>query len=119
MSFGGNPKATVNIAQHGFDIQLSEDKGRQGFLILRTELGGRGISRQEWRLFVPNIDAIVFVVDSTHDWTKDAAKKTSHVNVFGFNYLLPIHARDELKRLLKEELLRGLPLLLVAENQEW
>jgi GTPase SAR1 family protein len=60
--------------------------------------GGRGFYRQAWRSFAPDLDVIVFVVDS----------RPSKMQAVQF----------ELKHLFQEDKLRGLPLLVLCNKQD-
>ena len=86
----------IQTAERGFTVKSADDTS--GFLISSQESGGRW-SRHVWRDHIDNLDAIVFVIDSKL--------------AFGADY-----ARHELKRLLGEELLRGLPLLVLCNMQD-
>jgi small GTP-binding protein len=70
------------------------------------DVGGQGKIRPLWRHYFQNTNGIIFVVDSTDlERMNDKYEKEDN-------------AKDELHRMLSDELLRNIPLLVYANKQD-
>jgi ADP-ribosylation factor 1/2 len=84
----------------GFNVEeLQFSSGATAATIVSWDVGGRDRGRPLWRHYYQNIDSLVFVVDSTD---RDRLGQ----------------AKDELGRLLREDELKGVPLLLFCNKQD-
>jgi small GTP-binding protein len=70
------------------------------------DVGGQGKIRPLWRHYFQNTNGIIFVVDSA-DMERMSDKFENEDN-----------AKDELHKMLSDELLRGVPLLVYANKQD-
>ena len=70
------------------------------------DVGGQGKIRPLWRHYFQNTNGIIFVVDST-----DTERMSDQ-------YGKEDNAKDELHRMLSDELLRNVPLLVFANKQD-
>lgn len=84
----------------GFNVEMLEArKNRRKIAITIWDVGGQGNMRDHWPNFYQNAGAIVFVVDSADQ---------ERLN----------EARRELERTLRNDELRGRPLILLANKQD-
>nr|XP_056719946.1 uncharacterized protein LOC130490154 [Euleptes europaea] len=87
----------ITIPTVGFNVETIQPINNVTFTM--WDVGGQGRIRILWRHYHPNTDGLVFVVDSV-----DSSRFAE--------------ARSELEDLLHAELLRGAPLLLLANKQD-
>uniref|UniRef100_A0A8C2ZWT5 ADP-ribosylation factor-like protein 14 n=1 Tax=Cyclopterus lumpus TaxID=8103 RepID=A0A8C2ZWT5_CYCLU len=84
----------------GFNVEMLEArKNGKNIALTVWDVGGQGKMREHWPSFHPDAAAVVFVVDSSGRERLE-------------------EARRELENTLKSELLRGRPLVLLANKQD-
>lgn len=84
----------------GFNVEmLDARKNRKSFALTVWDVGGQVKMREHWKSFHPDAAAVVFVVDSS-----DRGRMQE--------------ARRELENTVRSELLRGRPLIILANKQD-
>lgn len=84
----------------GFNVEMMEAKqSRRRITLTVWDVGGQKMMRTLWRSYYPDTAGLLFAVDCWDEGRLD-------------------EARRELERLLKNEYLRGLPLVVLANKQD-
>lgn len=94
---------TQTIPTIGFNVETIKYKN---LLFNVFDIGGQDKIRPLWKYYFSNNNGIIFIVDSTDTERIDDNTKEFH------------SAKEELYKLLNEDELRGLPLLVYANKQD-
>ena len=87
----------------GFNV---EEVNFKGLDLLVWDVGGQEKIRPLWRHYYQNTDGVVFVVDSTDSYRLDSESGCEG------------SAQEELRNLLSDSALEGLPFLILANKQD-
>lgn len=83
----------------GFNVEMIEAKKRSGIALIVWDVGGQKQMRHHWKSFYQDTAGLVFVVDSSDRQRLD-------------------EVRRELEHTLRSELLRGRPVVILANKQD-
>ncbi|XP_067109238.1 ADP-ribosylation factor-like protein 14 [Osmerus mordax] len=93
-------ESVVTVPTIGFNVEMLEARRKQGKVDLTVwDVGGQRNMRPHWRSFHQDTAGLVFVVDSSDRGRLD-------------------EARRELEKTLRSELLRGRPVVILANKQD-
>lgn len=91
-------EAVVTVPTVGFNVEMLETK-EKGFVLTVWDVGGQHHMRVHWEHYYQDTAGLVFVVDS-----KDKARMAE--------------AKQELEKILGNQSLKGLPLIVLANKQD-